>query len=130
VGNVDLAPTILDIARAAAGRPQDGRSLLPLARNPRLGLHRPLLIEVAKRVGMRTTAIRTDRWLYAEHAGGARELYDLWRDPDQLNSLHRDYELAEVRAALARRLDALRHCRGAGCRALMQPADRPAFSTH
>jgi arylsulfatase A-like enzyme len=121
VGNVDLAPTILDLAGAAGGRPQDGRSLLPLARNPRLGLHRPLLFEVAKRTGMRTTAIRTDRWLYAEHAGGARELYDLWRDPHQLNSLHRDYELAGMQAALGRRLDVLRHCRGAGCRGPMRP---------
>jgi N-acetylglucosamine-6-sulfatase len=121
VGNVDLAPTILAIAGAVAGRPQDGRSLLPLARNPRLGLHRPLLFEVARRTGMRTTAIRTDRWLYAEHAGGATELYDLWRDPHQLNSLHQEHELAGVRAELTRQLDMLRRCRGAGCRAFRGP---------
>jgi N-acetylglucosamine-6-sulfatase len=116
VGNVDLAPTILDVARANAGRPQDGRSLVPLARNPRLGLGRSLLFEVARATGMRTTAIRTERWLYAEHAGGARELYDMWRDPQQLNSLHRNPWLAGVRSLLARRLAALRHCRGADCR--------------
>jgi N-acetylglucosamine-6-sulfatase len=121
VGNVDLAATILDIAGAAAGRAQDGRSLLPLARNPRLGLDRPLLFEIARGARMRTTAIRTGRWLYAEHAGGARELYDLSTDPDELNSLHSDSGVAGVRAALALRLNALRRCRGARCHEPMQP---------
>jgi N-acetylglucosamine-6-sulfatase len=116
VGNVDLAPTILDIAEATAGRPQDGRSLLPLARNPRLGLDRSLLFEIARATGMRTTAIRTDRWLYAEHAGDAKELYDLSTDPHQLNSLHREPALADVRVELARQLAVLRTCGGAACR--------------
>jgi len=121
VGNVDLAPTILDVAGATAGRAQDGRSLLPLARNPRLGLGRSLLLEVARGARMHTTAIRTDRWLYAEHAGGARELYDLSTDPDELNSLHAVPAFAGVRAALALRLKALRGCRGPGCRRPGQP---------
>jgi N-acetylglucosamine-6-sulfatase len=118
VTNADLAPTILDVARAVPGRPQDGRSLLPLSRDSALGRNRPLLIEVAKGAAMRTTAIRTSRWLYAEHAGGGRELYDLARDPQQLASLHAAPALAGLRAALARRLDALRRCRGAECRQL------------
>lgn len=116
VGNVDLAPTILDVAGATAGRMQDGRSLLPLARHPRLGRDRPLLFEVAKGARMRTTAIRTERWVYAEHAGGGRELYDLAGDPHQLSSLHAAPAFAGVRVALARRLNALRGCRGAACR--------------
>jgi len=121
VGNVDLAATILDAAGAAPGRAQDGRSLLPLTRNPQLGLHRSLLFEVATGAGMRTTAIRTHRWLYAEHSGGATELYDLAADPDELNSLHADPRLAGVRAVLARRLDALRRCRGVNCRKPAKP---------
>ena len=116
VGNVDLAPTILDAAGATAGRAQDGRSLLPLARNPRRGRRRSLLVEVAEGAHLRTTAIRTKRWLYAEHAGGARELYDLSSDPHELSSLHAAPAFAGVRAALALRLNALRRCRGPGCR--------------
>jgi len=115
VTNADLAPTILATARATAGRAQDGRSLLPFARDPGVGRDRPLLVEIAKGHGMRTTAIRTPRWLYAEHRGGARELYDMASDPLQLQSLHAVPALTGVRSMLARRLDALRRCRGAQC---------------
>jgi arylsulfatase A-like enzyme len=116
VTNADLAPTVLDAAGATAGRAQDGRSLLPLARDPSLALNRPVLIEIARGLRMRTTAIRTRRWLYAEHLGGARELYDLRADPDELQSLHASTGLARVRLALAGRLNELRRCRGLGCR--------------
>lgn len=116
VSNADLAPTILDVADAAAGRPQDGRSLLPLASDPGLGRARPLLIEVARGAAIRTTAIRTARWLYAEHASGATELYDLASDPDELKSLHAAPRLAGLRATLSLQLDALRRCTGVGCR--------------
>ena len=116
VVNADLAPTILDAARATAGRVQDGRSLLPLTRDPALGQGRPVLVEIAKGAGMITTAIRTPRWLYAEHAGGSSELYDVAADPQQLRSLHADPALAGVRARLASRLALLRSCRGLDCR--------------
>jgi N-acetylglucosamine-6-sulfatase len=123
VTNADLSPTILDLAGASADRPQDGRSLLPLARNPDLGRHRALLIEVAKGAQMQTTAIRTARWLYAEHAAGARELYDLFADRQQLTSLHAVPSLAGVRASLAVRLNALRRCRGRECRTPVLPSE-------
>jgi arylsulfatase A-like enzyme len=117
VSNADLAPTILDAANATAGRLQDGRSLLSLAGNPQLGRRRAVLIEIARGATMRSTAIRTPRWLYAEHASGARELYDLRTDPDELQSLHTASALAGVRTALSLRLRALRRCRGWSCRA-------------
>jgi len=112
VVNADLAPTILDATRAVAGRVQDGRSLLPLTRDPALGSSRPVLVEIAKGAGMLTTAIRTRRWLYAEHASGATELYDIAADPHQLRSLHANPALAAIRARLARQLAGLRTCAG------------------
>ncbi|HEX2160564.1 MAG TPA: sulfatase [Thermoleophilaceae bacterium] len=123
VVNADLAPTILEAARATAGRVQDGRSLLPLTRDPSLGTGRPVLVEIAKGAGMKTTAIRTPRWLYAEHAGGWSELYDVVADPQQLRSLHADPTLAGVRARLASQLAVLRACAGLSCR---QPFAEPA----
>lgn len=127
VVNADLAPTILDAAHATAGRVQDGRSLLPLTTDPALDATRPLLVEVAKGAGTLTTAIRTRRWLYAEHANGSAELYDTAADPHQLRSLHADPALAAIRARLARQLADLRTCAGATCR---QPFAEPARRLH
>jgi arylsulfatase A-like enzyme len=117
VSNADLAPTIIDATGARARRVLDGRSLLPLARDPLLGRDRAVLIEVARGARVRSTAIRTTRWLYAEHASGARELYDLRADPDELESLHRDPAFDAVRVALSLRLHALTRCGGRDCRA-------------
>jgi hypothetical protein len=61
-------------------------------------------------------ALRTYRYAYIEHATGERELYDLARDPDQLESRHAAPAYAAVRRGLARRLAALRTCVGTGCR--------------
>jgi arylsulfatase A-like enzyme len=111
VGNIDLAPTIVDAANARAGRRLDGRSLLPLARNPEPRPARDLLLETQQ-----YAAIRTPRYVYVEHATGERELYDLAADPDQLESRagHRGFE--QVEADLAARLARLRTCAGAACR--------------
>ena len=116
VTNADLAPTILDAAWATPGRVQDGRSLLPLARNPAVGRGRALLVEIGRGTGLATTAVRTRRWLYAERAGGARELYDLRADPDELSNLSVSRAHIPARMALARTLAALERCSGSTCR--------------
>ncbi len=43
--NADLAPTIVDVANANPGLVMDGRSLIPVARNPGIESGRELLIE-------------------------------------------------------------------------------------
>jgi len=48
VANIDLAPTIVDLADASPQRVMDGRSLLPLAQNATLATSRNLLIETLK----------------------------------------------------------------------------------
>jgi N-acetylglucosamine-6-sulfatase len=45
VANVDIAPTIVEIAGATATREMDGRSLLPFARSPNTRTGRPILLE-------------------------------------------------------------------------------------
>ncbi len=114
--NVDLAPTILDAADAEAGLQMDGRSLLPTIAQPELRLGREILFDTNT-----YKAIRNPRYVYAEHFArrdkGARELYDLARDPFQLDDLHRDRDYREVRNALAARLERLRRCDAEECRA-------------
>jgi N-acetylglucosamine-6-sulfatase len=134
VGNVDLAPTILELARAEPGRVVDGQSLLPFAREPSRESGRPLLHETSGRrfafgreqdaAGspavepvLNYKAVRTSRWLYVNYESGERELYDLQSDPEQLHSLHADVRYREVGEALERVLTRLATCTGADCRA-------------
>ncbi|MEK6328384.1 MAG: sulfatase, partial [Actinomycetota bacterium] len=109
--NADLAPTIVDVANADPGLLMDGRSLVPVANRPGIERGRELLIEEP---GFK--AIRTKRYVYAEHRTGARELYDLRNDPFELRSRHRAPAYAFVRRRLASHLQKLRSCAGSSCR--------------
>jgi N-acetylglucosamine-6-sulfatase len=111
VSNADLAPTLLHAARATPDRVVDGRSLLPLARDPLADYGRDLLL--ASNI---FTAIRTDRYVYVVANKVGRELYDVKADPDQLRSRHRDPKLTKVKYELARRLNELSACFGENCR--------------
>ncbi|HET9323728.1 MAG TPA: sulfatase [Gaiellaceae bacterium] len=110
VANVDLAATILDVAHARPGRAQDGRSLLPFARDALNRSGRDILLETGS-----YSAIRTPRHVFVQHGSGEQELYDLATDPDQLQSLHADPRFAALKADLAARLARLRVCAGAAC---------------
>ncbi len=133
VANTDLAPTLLEATGAIADIPVDGRSILPFARDPRLRTRRPVLHEglvpgdIDRDGAPRThrvpryRAIRTARYLWVEWQGGARELYDLARDPGQTHSRHRDRRYRRIRRSLHRELVRLRGCAGDGCRQPVGP---------
>jgi N-acetylglucosamine-6-sulfatase len=111
VANVDLAPTIVQATGAAPGRVMDGRSLLPFARDRLLQSGRDILLETPT-----YAAVRAPNWLYAEHVTGEKELYNLARDRDELNSLQSNPTYDRMEANLAMRLARLRQCAGAVCR--------------
>jgi arylsulfatase A-like enzyme len=115
VANIDLAPTIVDLANAAPGLVADGRSLLPFVQNSSVATPRDLLIETKG-----YEALRNQSFLYVEHHTGERELYDMRPgtanyDPYQLNSRHASSAYAQIRSQLATKLNALRTCSGASC---------------
>jgi N-acetylglucosamine-6-sulfatase len=118
--NIDFAPTITDLAGAVPGRMMDGRSLVPLLVRdtpPPHDWRKDFLVEIYRvpgQVGEPLLALRTRHEVYAEHASGFRELYDIRRDPFQL--------LNRVGAAgpgyvkkLSRRLEELMSCAGDSC---------------
>ena len=116
VGNLDLAPTILDLA-GGRRHGMDGRSLLPLARDPTRGRGRALLIEVLKGSGDRPfRAVRSDDYVLIDHRGPANELYDLDADPFQLVNRYDDPAYRMVRRDLRPRLRTLTDCRRRRCR--------------
>jgi len=119
VGNIDLAPTILELAGASPGVEVDGRSLVPFARDPALRTGRPILFEANSRdrpsIGIPYTGVKTERYSFIRYRNGEQELYDLQRDPRQLRSRHRDRKYAATERALAAALRSLRSCEGAAC---------------
>ena len=60
-------------------------------------------------------AVRTTRWLFVDYEGGQRELYDLKRDPAELNSLSGDPRYRVRLRTLRRILADLSTCKGRAC---------------
>jgi N-acetylglucosamine-6-sulfatase len=118
VANIDLAPTIVDAADAQPQRVLDGRSLFGLMADPGVWWGRDILLENGRGANSVPPyrAIRTGGFVYAQHLStGEYELYDLERDPYQLDNLDGVPRYATVQRDLARRLRLLRHCAGRGC---------------
>ncbi len=119
--NVDDTETILDAAGVKAGRTQDGVSLLPFWHDAGKEIGRDLLIDNSPGAG-HFDGIRTLHYKYAEYANGDRELYDLSKDPEELQSQHANPAYDALKVSLAARLHNLVACKGATCRA--RPAVR------
>jgi N-acetylglucosamine-6-sulfatase len=123
VSNVDLAPTILELADIAPGQPAlDGVSLLP-AINGEEAFERDLLFEgyySNESTGGRTlryyAGLRRGDFSYVEYRSGESELYDLAADPDQLQNMAGSPETADLERELSERLEALARCAGTSSR--------------
>jgi N-acetylglucosamine-6-sulfatase len=107
--DIDVAPTIAELAGVEGGRPSDGRSLVPLLDGREDGWRHRFVIEflgfapgIPPYVGL-----RTDRFVYVEYRNGWRELYDVRRDPYQLTNLLGDpgsSNVEEIARSLRREL--------------------------
>jgi N-acetylglucosamine-6-sulfatase len=155
VSQVDIAPTILELAGAGADKSIDGRSLVPFMRDPALRTRRPLLFEsfvetndveangqpgaapaepepgpaarpstAFKRNGASASivappkdyvGIRLGPYKYIEWPSGEKELYDINKDPNELNNLIRVPNLFPIRAFLRAQLTELVDCVGRAC---------------
>lgn len=127
VSNVDFAPTLLDMAGVKPGRTMDGVSLLPATRNKEKMPDRAIAIEAlqplfendnvpANRWDKPYTGVRTDDYTYVVWSlTGEQELYDLKKDPYQLNNVVNDPAYASIRDELAAKLVTLRDCAGKSC---------------
>jgi len=107
--NIDLAPTIAELAGIEPPGSFDGRSLVPALRGSDGPWRRDFLIEHLEGSNPVTTycAVRTERELYVEYRDGFRELYDLRLDPYQLENAAGDRSVAARERSLAERLAVL-----------------------
>jgi arylsulfatase A-like enzyme len=88
VANIDLAPTIADVADVKLPG-AEGKSLVPLLKGTAETWRHALLIEHLRGRNPIPTycAVRTERYLFASYDTGERELYDLNADPFELRNL-------------------------------------------
>ncbi len=118
VANIDVMPTLIDLAGGKATGKIDGQSLLPLLENMDTSWRKSLLLEHWPDTGEDSlgvgamipqfSAIRTNEWKYVEYLTGEKELYDLTSDPYELNNLASLSAHSAVQADLANQLQDLK----------------------
>lgn len=103
--NIDVAPTILDLAGVSIPEVMQGESLTPLARGDHPDWRTEFLYE--HRIDIRTIpkseGVRTERWKYVRYTESeplVEELYDLESDPLEEHNLAADSDHADQLAAL------------------------------
>ena len=118
----------LDLADAGADRKPDGdgRSICRWSDDPAVFPGRGDRLEnwcqrdggdaATTRRPTRYRGVRTDRYAYMRYPNGEQELYDLERDPFELQSRHADPAYAGVRSRLSTLLGRLRDCDANVCR--------------
>jgi arylsulfatase A-like enzyme len=156
--NIDIAPTILELAGVTPDKSVDGQSLVPFFRDPSLRTRRPILFEsfvetndveangepTAQRVvkelkprhrsasggGAKASivappkdyeGIRLGPYKYIEWPDGEKELYDITKDPYELNNIVRVPNFSPIRAYLHAELVRLENCVGRTCRESAPP---------
>jgi N-acetylglucosamine-6-sulfatase len=119
VSNVDLAPTIAELADATLLREPDGISLVPWLTEGR-GAERGRAVYLEGhapegRLIIPFDAVYTGNELYVELSNGDREYYDLVTDPDEEENLFGDTSAAARISEVRELLIELRACEGRSC---------------
>ncbi len=112
--NLDVAPTLLDVAGIPVPAEMQGKSMLPLAEGDAVKWREDWLYEYYEYPGYENVrpcrGVRTKRYKFIHFYIEPEEfeLYDLQTDPDEMNNLYGEPGYAELTAHLKDRLAALR----------------------
>ena len=115
VQNLDLAPTILDYAGVAIPGDMQGKSFRDLAAGKKVANWRdaiyyhyyeyPSVHMVKRHYGVRTDRYKLIHFYYDVDEW---EMYDLYEDPDEMNSIYGHPAYSEIQAMLHNKLEELR----------------------
>ncbi len=110
IENIDIAPTILDLAGVQIPEKMQGMSFLPLLRGKDIPWRHEVFYEYYWEWAFPQTptmfAVRTDRYKYIYNWGiwDINELYDLQKDPYELNNLIRDTSYQDIAKKLKKQM--------------------------
>jgi N-acetylglucosamine-6-sulfatase len=110
--NIDIAPTMLELAGVPIPTSVEGRSLVPVLRGRAKNWRQSFLIEHApdnvfpRTVHMAYQCVRTSQWKYIHYTelSGMDELYNLQKDPYEMKNLIEDPAAMKPLAELQKRL--------------------------
>ena len=131
--NIDIAPTLAELANARTANFIDGRSLVPFLHSAQSGQisdttwRESLLLEAGnldrESPVIAYRGIRTEKFVYVEYENGELEYYDLAKDPYELQNLAGTLS-DETLSTLHSWLEQLKSCQADECRkAEMIPFD-------
>jgi arylsulfatase A-like enzyme len=101
---LDLYPTLAELCQCPAQTPLDGRSLLPLLRNPQARWDHPAITSYGSLNPSICTGDLTQSWRYIRYQDGGEELEHHKTDPHEWRNLAADRKYAEKKQELARLL--------------------------
>ena len=116
---VDLVPTLCELTRAPIPEGVEGKSLVPVLRDPAATVHEAAFSYVGDHY-----SLRTDRWAYMRYADGSEELYDMDADPGQFTNLAKESAHTAALEALRRQLQDRPKVSGGGRQKKSQKTNR------
>src|SRR5690606_30551518 len=110
VSGIDLAPTICDYAGIEKSQDFTGKSLRPVLENPHHQIREYLVVELADDKldsSRHARMIRDRRFKYNLYNQGERneQLFDLWKDPGEMNNLAYEENYQQTKSSLRQALD-------------------------
>jgi len=95
---LDIYPTLIELCDLAPKKELQGKSLVPLLKNPDAEWGRPALTTY----GRNNHSLRTERWRYIRYSDGTEELYDHDTDELEWTNLANDAGYGEIKKGLAK----------------------------
>ncbi len=99
---IDIFPTLIDLCGLPNKAELDGRSLVPLLKDPQTEWNFPAITTY----DFAEYSIRTEEWRYIRYIDGSEELYDHENDPEEWTNLADDPAYAAIKQDLAQHIPA------------------------